>query len=160
MSETPEQKAADLAAEFEGFSSIPYLDTVAVPHVWTIGYGSIWQNGDGQTPVTKDTPPIDEPTARAWMATELKSTALTIADTVQVVLTDDEKAALEDFIFNLGAGNFRSSTLLVKLNAGDYAGAALEIDKWDHAGGVVVAGLLRRRQAETDLFNTPDAAPA
>jgi len=154
MSETPEQKAADLAAEFEGFSSIPYLDTIAVPHVWTIGYGSIWVNGDGRTPVTKDTPAIDEPTARRWMANELHATALFIASVVKVALTDDETAALLDLVLNIGEGNFRSSTLLVKLNAGDYAGAAAEIDKWDHAGGKVVAGLLRRRQAETDLFNT------
>ena len=154
MSETPEQIAADLAAQFEGFSSIPYLDTVAVPHVWTIGYGSIWLNGDGRTPVTKDTPAIDEPTARQWMANEFRTLSFDLADAVSVALTDDEIAALEDFIYNVGIGNFRSSTLLVKLNAGDFGGAAAEIDRWDHAGGKVIAGLLRRRQAETALFNT------
>ena len=71
----------------------------------------------------------------------------------KVPLTIDEKIALLDFIYNLGGGNFRSSTLLRKLNAGDYAGAAAEFDNWDHAGGKVLAGLLKRRQAETDLFN-------
>ena len=69
-------------------------------------------------------------------------------------LTIDEKIALLDFIYNLGAGKFRSSTLLKKLNAGDYNGAAAEFDNWDHAGGKVLAGLLKRREAETKLFKT------
>jgi lysozyme len=160
MSETPEQKAADLAAQFEGFSARPYLDTLAKPPVWTQGYGSIWINGDGVTPVTADSPEIDEPTGRLWMANEMHSAALEIARVVQARLTVDETTALEDFIYNLGQGAFESSTLLRKLNAGDYAGAAAQIDLWDHAGGKVVAGLLRRRQAETNLFNTPDAGTA
>jgi lysozyme len=157
MSETPEQKAADLAAQFEGFSSAPYLDTVAKPPRWTIGYGSVWLNGDSADAVTASTPPIDEPTARQWMANELRFTAEFLAGRVEVPLTEDEKAALESLIYNIGSGNFRSSTLLTLLNEGQYEQAAAQIDLWDHAGGVVVAGLLRRRQAETDLFNTPDA---
>jgi GH24 family phage-related lysozyme (muramidase) len=71
---------------------------------------------------------------------------------VSAPLTLDQWAALGDFIYNVGAGNFRASTLLKKLNARDYAGAAAELDKWDHAGGRVLAGLLKRRQAETALF--------
>jgi len=73
---------------------------------------------------------------------------------VKEPLSDDQTAALADFIYNLGAGNFRSSTLLRKLNAGDYAGAAAEFDKWDYAGGKELAGLLRRREAETTLFTS------
>jgi len=72
---------------------------------------------------------------------------------VKVPLTQGEFDALVDFDFNLGRGNLASSTLLKLLNAGDYQGAANEIDKWDRAGGVLLAGLLRRRQAETALFN-------
>jgi lysozyme len=55
-------------------------------------------------------------------------------------------------VYNLGGGNLRRSTLLRLLNAGDYAGAAKEFDKWNMAGGKVLAGLVRRRQAETDMF--------
>lgn len=75
---------------------------------------------------------------------------------VQVILTQHEFDALVDFVFNVGGGNFRSSTLLTKLNAGDYAGAAAEFPKWDHAAGRVLAGLLKRRTEEQNEFNTGD----
>ncbi len=152
MSETPEQKAADFAAQFEGFSAAPYLDTVAAPPVWTIGYGSTTVNGDGETPVTADTAPIDEPTGRQWMANEFLRGAKVLADAVKVPLTVDEEAALLSFVYNVGIGAFLSSTLLRKLNAGDYAGAEAELPRWDHSGGTEVAGLLRRRLAEQALF--------
>jgi lysozyme len=150
MSETADQKAADIAASFEGFSAKPYLDTLANPPRWTIGYGSIWLP-DG-SPITQNTRPITPQLARIWLADEMHKAALEIARVVKVWLTVDETAALQDFIYNLGIGNFEGSTLLRKLNAGDYEGAAAQIDQWDHAGGRVVAGLLRRRRAETALF--------
>lgn len=71
---------------------------------------------------------------------------------VTITLTQGEFDALVDFVYNVGAGNFASSTLLKDLNAGDVQGAADQFDRWDHASGKVVAGLLRRRQAETALF--------
>jgi lysozyme len=61
----------------------------------------------------------------------MKACASEIAIDCKVELTVDQKVALLDFIYNVGSGNFRSSTLLKKLNAGDYAGAAAEFDKWD-----------------------------
>lgn len=146
-SESVEALAADFAAPFEGFRPRPYLDPV---NVWTIGYGST-RDKDNQ-PVTAGTPPVTEAEARDLMARDMKACAGEIERDCKVPLTVDQKVALLDFIYNLGAGNFRSSTLLKKLNAGDYAGAAAEFDNWDHAGGVVLAGLLKRRQAETDLF--------
>ena len=147
----PEPAAVGMAEQFEGFSATPYRDPVGI---WTIGYGSIWVGGDGAQRVTADTRPIDETTARQWLMKEMQRAAQAVAALVKVPLTDNQVAALHDFIFNLGWGNFASSTLLRKLNAGDYAGAADQIDRWDHAGGKVLAGLLRRRQAETDLFNS------
>lgn len=153
MSETPEQRAADLAAQFEGFSASPYLDIGGTP---TQGYGSIWRGGNSKVRVTMADPSIDEPTARTWLSLELQSCAAVLAQDVTVKISDAQKAALEDFIYNLGAGNFASSTLLRKLNGDDLAGAADQFDLWDHVGAHVVAGLLRRRQAETDLFKSRD----
>ena len=150
MSESQvEQDAANFAAKFEGFRSAPYADTNGV---WTIGYGSIRINGVGPARVAMATPAITEPQARTWLAAELKTCAQAVLDTTTVPLTQGQQIAIVDFVYNLGIGNFTSSTLLRKLNAGDYAGAAAEFDKWDHAGGKELAGLLRRRQAETDLF--------
>jgi len=144
-----EASAADFAAPFEGFRAAPYRDPVGV---WTIGYGST-RDAFGK-PVAANTPPVTEAQARALMARDMTACAEEIARDCKVYLTDDQKVALTDFIYNLGAGAFRNSTLLKKLNAGDYAGAAAEFDNWDHAGGKVLAGLLKRREAETQLFKT------
>ena len=144
--------AANMAADFEGFSSTPYKDPVGI---WTIGYGSIWDWSQGpDIRVTSHTTPIDEARAKIWLGYELAKGAFVIKNAVKVPLTDDEDAALLDFIYNLGQGNFLSSTLLKLLNAGDYEKAAQQLLLWDHAGGKVLAGLLRRRQAEMSLFNS------
>jgi lysozyme len=57
-----------------------------------------------------------------------------------------------DFCFNAGRGNFLQSTLLRKVNRRDFPGAAAQFGLWIHAGGDIVAGLVRRRKAEADLF--------
>jgi GH24 family phage-related lysozyme (muramidase) len=71
---------------------------------------------------------------------------------VTVPLGQDEFDALVDFVFNLGSSAFAGSTLLRKLNAGDFVAASAEFVKWGHAGGQLVPGLLRRRHAEQQLF--------
>ena len=144
-----EDKAVDLGEEFEGFRSEPYQDSGGV---WTIGFGST-RDGDSR-PVTASTPPVTMDEARALAKRDLTWAAREVTNDVTVQLTDNQVAAIEDLIYNIGSGNFRSSTLLRKLNAGDFDGAAAEFDKWDHAAGQVLAGLLRRRQAETDLFQS------
>ena len=144
-----EDKAVDLGEEFEGFRSEPYQDSGGV---WTIGFGST-RDGDSR-PVTASTPPVTMDEAQALAKRDLTWAAREVTNDVTVQLTDNQVAAIEDLIYNIGSGNFRSSTLLRKLNAGDFDGAAAEFDKWDHAAGQVLAGLLRRRQAETDLFQS------
>ena len=74
---------------------------------------------------------------------------------VKVPLNENQHGALVSFTYNLGAGNLGSSTLLRKLNAGDYAGAAAEFPRWNKAGGKELAGLTRRRAAEKALFEKP-----
>lgn len=140
-------EAVALVKEFEGFRSAPYQDSTGV---WTFGYGST-RDADGN-PVTAATPLISEPAASALVRRDLDASNLAVTRDVHVPLTANQRAALDDFIYNLGVGNFQASAMLKLLNAGDYAGAAAQIDLWDHAGGVVLAGLLRRRQAETDMF--------
>ncbi len=155
MSDTAERQAARIVTAFEGWSPTPYRDPVGV---WTIGYGSIWDYR--LAPVGRvgaATPAIDQATARLFVLTELHQAALAVAHDVHVPLTDKMRAALEDFVFNLGAGSLAASTLLRLLNAGDYAGAAAQFDQWDHAGGKELAGLLRRREVEAALFADPHA---
>ena len=77
---------------------------------------------------------------------------------VTVSLQPWQYDALVSFCYNVGAGNLQKSTLLKKLNAGDYQGAALEFHKWNRGGGKVLNGLVRRRASEALLFqNIPDA---
>jgi lysozyme len=92
--------------------------------------------------------------AQALLAQDVGTAASCVNDVVAIELTQDEFDALVDFVFNLGTQAFTGSTLLRELNAGDLTAAAAQFDQWDRAGGVVVAGLLRRRQAEAALFDT------
>lgn len=71
---------------------------------------------------------------------------------VMVTLNQNQFDALVDFTFNVGAGNFQSSTLLKKLNIRDFTGAANEFTKWNKSGGVVLPGLVTRRKKERELF--------
>jgi lysozyme len=139
--------ADGLAIPFEGFSSRPYRDPVGV---WTIGYGST-RDASGD-PVGPATEAIGTAEAKLLLTRDMHAAFEEIARDVKVPLNAFQKGALADLIYNIGLGNFRASTLLKRLNVKDYAGAASEIDRWNMAGGKVLAGLVRRRQAETDLF--------
>ena len=78
---------------------------------------------------------------------------------IDVALNDHQFAALVCFTFNLGAGNLSRSTLRRRLNAGDYDAVPSELGRWVKAGGRTLAGLVRRRAAEGELFATPVDAP-
>lgn len=137
----------DIIKRYEGFRSEPYLCPAGVP---TIGYGSTW-DADGN-PVTMQHPPITEDEAEALLARELKSVERAIAKLITVELTQSQFDALASFTYNLGSGNLQASTLRAKVNRGDFEGAANEFSKWRKAGGVVLAGLVRRREEERKLF--------
>jgi lysozyme len=74
---------------------------------------------------------------------------------VTVPLNQNQFDALVSFTENEGATSFEESTLLRLLNAGDYAGAAAQFDRWVYQKGRVLPGLVDRRQQEAALFNTP-----
>ena len=133
--------------EIEGFRSKPYL---CPAKVWTIGYGST-RDAAGK-PVTANTPPVNETEATRLVIRDLGDAARTVDRLVTVYLTTNQKAALIDFVYNLGPGAFASSTLLKKLNASDYKGASEEFGKWVYSGGKVLNGLVNRRKIERDLF--------
>jgi len=74
---------------------------------------------------------------------------------VTVPLNANQFAALVSFTYNAGAGRLASSTLLKKLNSGNYDAAASEFPRWNHSGGQVQPGLTARRAAEQQLFQRP-----
>lgn len=135
----------ELLKDFEGYSSTAYQDSVGV---WTIGYGTTHIDGK---PVTAGMTCTQEDAVQ-YIYDEVNPVCQQIEKLVKVPLGQEEFDALVDFCYNLGVGAFKSSTLLKKLNAGDYLGASEEFLKWDHAGGRVLAGLTRRRHEESDLF--------
>jgi lysozyme len=141
-------KGLSLTEQFEGCRLTAYQDQVGV---WTIGYGHTGPDVTAGMTITIDA-------AQALLAKDVSSAADCVNNLVEVTLTQEEFDALVDFVFNLGAGAFRGSTMLRDLNAGDFTSAAAQFDMWDHAGGAVVAGLLRRRQAEAELFEGGDAS--
>lgn len=141
--DAPEALAESIAEPFEGFSTTPYRCPAGV---WTIGFGST-RDADGN-PVTASTPPVTKDQARKLMERDMHAALVAVRTSVHTPLTRFEEGALADFVYNVGVGNFRASTLLRKLNAGDHAGALAELPKWNLAGGKVLAGLVRRRAAE------------
>lgn len=140
-------RGLDLIRAFEGFRAEPYLDAVGVP---TIGYGSTYYP-DGQRVRLTD-PPISEPEARRLMQATLAEFEDGIADALQVEVTQSQFDALVCWAFNIGVSAAQNSTLMKKLNSGDYFGAADQFLRWNKAGGVVLRGLSRRRAAERALF--------
>lgn len=116
---------------------------------WTLGYGHV--GADVLPGLT-----ITEAEAEVLLETDLVLFEKGVAAAVTVPLTRNQFSALVSFAYNLGLGRLIGSTLLRKLNAGDYDGAALEFLRWDKAGGKVLPGLTRRRAAEAALFMHDD----
>ena len=137
MSQTTNQAGLDLIESFEGLRLNSYQDSVGV---WTIGYGHTQGVHAGQT--------ITQQQAQAFLQQDL-GVAEAAVNKLGLTLTDNQFAALVSFTFNLGAGN------LNKLMSHGLAAAADRILLFDHAGGRVLPGLTRRRQAERALFLTP-----
>jgi len=140
-------RGLDLIRAFEGFRAEPYLDAVGVP---TIGYGSTYYP-DGQRVRLTD-PPISEPEARRLMQATLAEFEDGISAALRVGVTQSQFDALVCWAFNIGVSAAQNSTLMKKLNSGDYFGAADQFLRWNKAGGVVLRGLSRRRAAERELF--------
>lgn len=136
------KQGIELTERFEGCKLVAYLDSNGIP---TIGYGHTLGVALGDT--------CTQAQAEQWLYEDIAWAVSVVNHNVKVQLTQGEFDALVDFVFNVGAGNFGGSTLLRLLNQGDFAGAAEEFEKWHHAGGKDVAGLLRRRLAEEDEFD-------
>ena len=86
------------------------------------------------------------------MREDIKVAEKAVSEYTDVDLSQNEFDALVSFTFNLGGGAFRRSTLLRKLNEGDRAEAADQLLRWNRAGGKVLRGLTRRREAERTMF--------
>ncbi len=130
----------NIIEQFEGRRLKAYLDGGGVP---TIGVGHTKGVKMGDT--------CTDAQADKWLEEDTAEAAGAVDD-VRVSLNANQLEALTSFVFNVGVGAFRKSTLLRLLNGGDYQGAADQLLRWDKDNGKTVAGLTRRRQAERKLF--------
>ena len=130
-----------LIKKFEGCELEAYQDSVGV---WTIGYG--------HTKDVKQGDKINQDEAEHLLEEEMPEYEGYINDMVEVSLEQCQFDALVSWVYNLGPTNLSSSTLLKVLNEGDYDEVPFQIKRWNKAGGKVLEGLTRRREAEALLF--------
>lgn len=153
MKRTINDAALSVIKEFEGFRAEAYLDTLAKPPVWTIGYGTTARAGVGITP--KAGMVISEQEAAEY----LRKTVADFGEKVEAGLkrpaNDNQFGAMVSLAYNIGPGAFLGSSVLRRFNSGDERGAADAFLMWNKAGGKVLRGLERRRKVERDLFLTP-----
>ncbi len=121
-----------------------------------IGTQDQWTIGFGHTKGVKQGDVWSQDHAEHMLDVELEEYEGYINDLVNVELQQHQFDALVAWVYNLGAGNLISSTLLIKLNAGEYADVPHEIKRWNKANGEILEGLVRRRKAEALLFEGKD----
>jgi lysozyme len=136
----------NLIKQFEGKRLVAYQDSVGV---WTIGFGTI-KYPNGQRVKSGDT--CTDSQAETYLKNDLVKFENAINKLIKVKLNQNQFDALASFTYNLGETNLANSTLLKKINAKDFKGAADEFLKWVNAGGKRLQGLINRRNAERSLF--------
>jgi len=118
--------------------------------------GGVWTIGWGQTgPAIVEGSTCTQDQADEWLAQGLQAISAAVTGYVTAPVNQNQFDALVDFAYNLGTDTFKGSTLLKYLNLQKYQLADSEFLKWNHIGGVISAGLTRRRQAERALFLSP-----
>ncbi|XP_037029278.1 uncharacterized protein LOC119069325 [Bradysia coprophila] len=146
------QAGLDLIKKFEGWYPNFYTDPVGIK---TIGYGHSCHVSNCAVPINGKYPvPLSAANGLALLKSDLVSYEKCVASNVKVNINANQFSALTSFVFNLGCGNFKSSTLLSRLNAGNVKGASEQFPVWVKAGNKVLPGLVKRREAERTLFCT------
>lgn len=132
-----------LIERFEGFSSVPYLCPAGW---WTIGYGHVLSVGE----VVR----VDEATARALLAADVRIAERAIGRLIRVPLRQQQFDALVSFTYNLGAGALQRSRLRRVINRGEHEAVPRELLRWVWGGGRRLPGLVRRRTAEGVVYQS------
>ena len=130
-----------LIQKFEGCELEAYQCSAGV---WTIGYGHTKDVVEGMT-ITKEQ-------AEQMLVDELHEYENYINEYVTVALSQNQFDALVSWVYNLGPANLKASTMLKVLNSGKYEDVPAQMKRWNKAGGKVLEGLIRRREAEACLF--------
>lgn len=139
----------ELIKRFEGCSLTAYPDPGTGGTPWTIGYG--WTGNVDGKPIRPGMK-IDQATADRLLRTGIVSYDQAVSKMLKLSVTQNQYDALVSLAYNIGTRALSTSTLMKKLNAGDYGGAADEFLRWNKSGGKVMPGLSNRRGAERALF--------
>lgn len=137
----------NLIKQFEGCRYSPYRDSVGL---WTVGYGHLI--GDGKSLPSGDNRVFTQKEIDDFLVNDLMHVESGISVLIRVPITQNQFDALCSFCYNLGVGTLQKSTLLKDINSSLWDAAANDILKFHFAGGVSLPGLVKRRQAEHDLF--------
>ena len=138
----------------------PKMDPVGI---WTEGWGHAIVNEKGEFVRGKENRQIAYKLAKIktveeadqLLFTDLKPREDCVNDLVKTKINQNQFDALVSFVYNIGSGNFRTSSVLKFLNLGNIPSAADSFKRFNKAGGEVMLGLVRRRLAEKDLFLKP-----
>jgi len=141
MMRVTSEEGIALIKKFEGCELDAYQCSA---NVWTIGYGHTRGISEGDT--------CTQAQAEEMLIDDLQEFEGYVNELVDVELTQSQFDALVAWTYNLGPTNLKSSTLLKRLNEGDMADVPHQIRRWNKAGGKVLDGLIRRREAEALLF--------
>jgi len=134
-----------LTKNFESCVLTAYADQGGV---WTIGYGHTGPGVHAGLTIT-------QAQADIFLESDVSGAVTCVNRLVTAKINQNQFDALVDFVFNLGCASLSISQLLREVNSGNFSDVAAQFLRWDHVKGVVIQGLLRRRQAEATLFNTP-----
>ncbi|MBX4335526.1 lysozyme [Bartonella raoultii] len=140
------KEGLELIKQWEGLRLEAYRDEACV---WTIGYGHTSYAGK---PLVHKGMCITKEQAEEILCKDLEQFEHAVEQFVMVSLTDAQFAALVSFCYNVGTTAFCQSTLLKKLNKGDYEAVPTELQKWNKVGGKPLQGLVNRRAAEAGLW--------
>ncbi len=140
------QEGFALIKSCEGFRSEAYRDAGGV---WTVGYGHTSAVG---APEVAPQMRLSEAEANEVLQRDVDNVARRVSALVKVPLTDAQFSALVSFTYNVGAGAFAGSSVLMVINSGDFARVPERLALWNKGGGRVLPGLVKRRAAEAAMF--------
>ena len=130
-----------LIKKFEGCELEAYQCSAGV---WTIGYGHTKGVAPGDS--------VSQEEAEQMLVDELHEYESYINEYVTVALSQNQFDALVSWVYNLGPANLKASTMLKVLNSGEYEDVPAQMKRWNKAGGKILEGLIRRREAEACLY--------
>jgi lysozyme len=149
--------AAGLCKEYEGLARLDKKTGLVYPYICpagypTQGYGTVWRPDGIKVAMTDG--PVSEATAHTWLMRELQRTYLAgvLKASPHLVAFPQALAGITSWAYNLGVPRYRASTMKRRVDEQDWEGAARECLRWNKAGGVVLRGLVRRREAEAKLI--------